>query len=169
MRLCGTRLQEPATKNGVRECMKTNNVIFLGLTLGFSVLACFATSCSDVSDSSNIRQSIPVKLQKAVIFEVYSLRRQEYPVGICCPPEVWQRLTNSPNSIHASLASADSPETRIWGVGGTQADGNDIADFHYLFMIGGSGNAVVRIVFPGEPPAAEHANIVIKRSPTQSL
>jgi hypothetical protein len=90
-------------------------------------------------------------------------------VGICCSPDVWQRLTNSPISIHVLLESADSSETRIWGVGGDQEDGNGIADFHYLFMIRGSGNAVVRIIFPNEPPAAEHAKIVVKRSPTQSL
>jgi hypothetical protein len=97
------------------------------------------------------------------------LRKKEYPVGICCSPAAWRSLTNGAEQVQATVESADDPQTKIWGIGGTEEDGIEIANFHYLFMIYGSGNATVRIKFPHPPPIGEEGRVIVKRSPSQSF
>jgi hypothetical protein len=125
------------------------------------MVVCFTNSCCD---KPSIQQRIPIGLQQTMEFKIQSLHGGENPVGLQCPLRIWQLLTNTPSNILVSVVSADDPKTQVWGILGDEADGHEITNFHYLFMINGVGNATIRISFAHEPPQETNVFLIVKRS-----
>jgi hypothetical protein len=126
-------------------------------------LVCLLSACGPTKPET-IVERIPIKVQKTVVVEVYSLTgpgTQE--VGILCPTQAWQALTNSSDSIKVELLSSDSTNTQVFGIGPDMVPliSADAPGAHYIFSLSGKGKATVRIIFPNAPADISDGQIVV--------
>jgi hypothetical protein len=141
------------------------------------VLFCLAASCASTTpEQYAVRQKIPIEIQadKPVTIEIHSLSGNgANEVGIRCPYEVWNVLTNSSKKITVRLKSSNKPDTQVGGVNpgsGSPYFLGYVPNVHYLFYIGGQfhAKAPVEIIFPNVPPGVTHAEILIGKTPADT-
>jgi hypothetical protein len=140
------------------------------------VLACIVSSCAAQPPGEEfVHQKIPIEIQsgKTVTVEIHLSYNGPDDVGIRCPPEVWNALTNGTRGITARLKSSDDKNTKIYGVNPGGAGGyflNRIPNVYYLFEIhgGNKAKASVEITFPNAPAGITHAEIIVGKTPEET-
>jgi hypothetical protein len=133
-------------------------------------------SCRPMTpDEQFIRQKIPVQVQngRTVTIDIDSLSGNGgNDVGIRCPPELWNLLTNSTKSITARLRDSSRPDTSIDGVNPDHGGAffGYLTNVHYLFVIGGRhhSKATVEISFPNGPEKETPAEIIVGKTPADT-
>ena len=120
-----------------------------------------------------VLQEIPIEIQstKPVVVHIKSLSGNGWnDVGIGCPPEVWQALSNGADGISVRIVSSDRSSTKVMSIspGGTKLW--PIESYHSLFIIGGErgAKATVEISFPNAPPGITSAKIIVLKTPADT-
>ncbi len=154
---------------------KSNMKVALRLIAVF-VMATILSSCGRQQPGERfVRQRIPVEIQKnqPLDVEIHSLSGDPNDIGIQCPIEVWNALTNNANTGSVRLKSSSKPGTQIFGIdtssGGTSFIGY-IPNTHYLFYIFGEpgANATVEITFSNAPAGTTSADIIVCKTPAET-
>jgi len=137
-----------------------------------TVLACLVASCaSQPSGESYVRQKTPVEIRsgKAVTIALHLSQSGVNDVGLRCPPDVWQTLTNKTGSITVRLVSSDQPGTVVQATH-PNGDGTSwftrIPNTHYMFCVrgGNSANTAVEIIFSYTPDMVSPAEIIVGKT-----
>jgi len=142
------------------------------------LLACLLSSCvsHQLGDEWFVRQRIPIEIQSGKPITI--IIRATSPgglseVGIRCSTEVWTTLTNNTQDISIRLISSRWKGVTISRVPLGYDPQSGINSLHDLFYLRGNYQmfmkATVQIAFPNAPTGVTHAEILICRTPEESL
>ena len=124
-------------------------------------------------DEQYVRQNIPIEIHgnHPVVIEIDSLSGNGVnDVGLRCPVELWQSLTQGTDPVSVRLITCSDPSAKIGGVDpgsvGTSFLGY-LKDTHYLFyIVGRSGaKASISITFHNPPVSVTPAEIIVCQTP----
>jgi len=142
------------------------------LPVAVCVLALIFSSCmTEPPEIQFVRQKIPIEILsgKPITIEIHSLSGNEMNnIGIRCPQEVWNVLSNGTKPIAVQLKSSNNSGTELGEMNpGWQGTFLDlIPNVHYLFAIFGrhGAKASVEITFPNAPPGVTKADIIVGKT-----
>ncbi len=135
------------------------------------------SSCGRMSPEVQfVKQKIPIKIEtgKPITVKISLSGNGMNDVGIRCPLDIWNTLTNNgPESITVKLKSSSKPSTEIAGLGpGSNGTAflSYVSDVHYLFYIHGEedATALVELTFSNTPSGVTSAEIIVGKTPADT-